>query len=235
MNEGPRIYNLFPLLAGPLPRWRPHLERARAMGFTWLFVNPFHQSGYSGSLYSVRDHYTIDPRLLERGLPPLDQLRGMLEEASRLGLAVMMDLVINHAAFDSPLVREHPEWFRRDGDGRPVHPGAKDGDKRVVWEDLAEVANAGSSDRAGLWAYWRELALYYAGLGFQGFRCDAAYQVPPDLWRELIGAVKARHPEAVFFAETLGCTPQETLATAAAGFDFIFVGHSSRMAWQRAR
>jgi hypothetical protein len=30
MREGPRIYNLFPLMAGPLPRWRPHLERAAA-------------------------------------------------------------------------------------------------------------------------------------------------------------------------------------------------------------
>lgn len=62
MSQGPRIYNLFPLLAGPLPRWRPHMERAAAMGFTWIFVNPFHQAGYSGSLYSVKDYYAIDPR-----------------------------------------------------------------------------------------------------------------------------------------------------------------------------
>jgi len=34
MTQGPRIYNLFPLLAGPLPRWGPHLERAARMGFT---------------------------------------------------------------------------------------------------------------------------------------------------------------------------------------------------------
>ena len=27
--SGPRIYNLFPLLAGPLPGWKTHLERAR--------------------------------------------------------------------------------------------------------------------------------------------------------------------------------------------------------------
>jgi hypothetical protein len=40
VSQGPRIYNLFPLLAGPLPRWKPHLERARRMEFDWLFVNP---------------------------------------------------------------------------------------------------------------------------------------------------------------------------------------------------
>jgi len=222
MNQGPRIYNLFPLLAGPLPGWAAHLARAGAMGFTWIFVNPFHQSGFSGSLYSVRDYYAVDPRLLEGPSRAQDQLRRMIEMSSRLGLSVMMDLVINHTAFDSSLIREHPDWFRRDARGKIVHPGAKDGKNRVVWRDLAEVDNATSPDREALWTYWQRLALHYAGMGFRGFRCDAAYQVPVALWRELIGAVKARHPDVLFFAETLGCTPRQTLDTAAAGFDFIF-------------
>jgi starch synthase (maltosyl-transferring) len=222
MIEGPRIYNLFPLLAGPLPRWTPHLRRARGMEFNWILVNAFHQAGYSGSLYSVKDYYAVDGRLLEGDRPPTEQLRGMLAEAEGLGMAVMMDLVINHTAFDSPLVARHPHWFVRDADGRIVHPGATDGQERVVWRDLAQVDNAASPDREALWAYWRDLALHYAGMGFRGFRCDAAYQVPPDLWRHLIRRVKAEHPDVRFFAETLGCTPEETLDTAAAGFDFIF-------------
>jgi starch synthase (maltosyl-transferring) len=222
MTQGPRIYNLFPLLAGPLPRWTPHLQRARGMEFNWIFVNAFHQAGYSGSLYSVKDYYAVDGRLLEGGRPPMEQLRGMLAEAEGLGMAVMMDLVINHTAFDSPLVARHPDWFVRDADGRVVHPGATDGEERVAWGDVVQVDNADSPDREALWAYWRDLALHYAGMGFRGFRCDAAYQVPQDLWRHLIGAVKAKHPDVRFFAETLGCTPEETLDTAAAGFDFIF-------------
>ncbi len=55
---GPRIYNLFPLLAGPLPRWTPHLERAQRLGFDCVFINSFHYAGYSGSLYSIKDYYT---------------------------------------------------------------------------------------------------------------------------------------------------------------------------------
>jgi starch synthase (maltosyl-transferring) len=222
MTQGPRIYNLFPLLAGPLPRWGPHLERAARMGFTWIFVNPLQQAGYSGSLYSVKDYYALDARLVEDGAPPMDQLRGMLRQAERLELRLMTDLVINHTAFDAPLLREHPTWFKRDDAGAIVHPGARDGTEQVLWRDLAEVDNEASPDRSRLWGYWRDLALFYADLGFCGFRCDAAYQVPADLWRELIGAVKARHPDVLFFAETLGCTPKQTLATARAGFDFIF-------------
>jgi starch synthase (maltosyl-transferring) len=192
------------------------------MGFTWIFVNPFHQAGYSGSLYSVKDHYAIDARFIEDGVPPTDQLRGMLRQAEQLDLRLMMDLVVNHTAFDSPLIQQHPSWFRRDDAGAIVHPGAKDGEERVLWRDLAEVDNEASPDREALWAYWRGLVLHYADLGFRGFRCDAAYQVPAALWRELMGAVKSRYPDALFFAETLGCTPKQTLATARAGFDFIF-------------
>jgi starch synthase (maltosyl-transferring) len=71
-TPGPRIYNLFPLLAGPLPRWTPHLERAQSLGFNWVFINSFHYAGYSGSLYSIKDYYAIDPRLVDpaAGPPP---------------------------------------------------------------------------------------------------------------------------------------------------------------------
>jgi len=33
------LYNLFPLLAGPMTGWEPHLKRAAAMGFSWAFIN----------------------------------------------------------------------------------------------------------------------------------------------------------------------------------------------------
>ena len=34
MPEATLIYNLFPLLVGPIPRWEKHLDRIAAMGFT---------------------------------------------------------------------------------------------------------------------------------------------------------------------------------------------------------
>jgi hypothetical protein len=139
---GPRIYNLFPLLAGPLPRWLPHLERARQMEFNWLFLNPFQLSGHSGSLYAIKDYYAIDPRLVDPAAgAPETQLRRMIDGARALGLRVMMDLVINHTAFDSPLVAQHPSWYRRGPDGQPIHPGAKEGQKTITWGDLFEIDN----------------------------------------------------------------------------------------------
>jgi starch synthase (maltosyl-transferring) len=161
---GPRIYNLFPLLSGPLPRWKPHLERARRIEFDWLFINPIQLCGFSGSLYSIKDYYTIDPRMTDpRAGAPEDQLRRMISDARELGLRVMMDLVINHTAFDSPLLSAHPAWYKRGAGGQPVNPGTRDGEREVIWGDLIEIDN--TADQDGPWRYWIALAEHYAALG----------------------------------------------------------------------
>ena len=222
--EGPCIYNLFPLLAGRLPQWNPHLERARQMAFNWIFANPFQQPGASGSIYSIQDYYALNPELVDPNAgSPEKQLSGAVEAAHSLGMKVMMDLVINHTASDSPLIAEHPGWYKRDAAGAVMHPGAYDDERRwVSWDDLAAIDNADSPDRQDLWQYWLQLVLHYAALGFDGFRCDAAYQVPGELWRFLIESSRQRFPHLQYFAETLGCTPEQTLEVARSGFDFIF-------------
>ena len=32
------------------------------MGFDWVYLNPFHETGGSGSLYAVKDPFRLDPR-----------------------------------------------------------------------------------------------------------------------------------------------------------------------------
>src|SRR5260221_8780363 len=46
--------------------------------------------------------------------------------------------------------------------------------------------------------------------------------VPNRFWHRLIHDIKARHPQACFVAETLGCTADQTRDTARAGFDYVF-------------
>lgn len=217
------IYNLFPHLAGNFSQWEPHFERAAAMGFTWIFVNPVQKLGSSGSLYSITDYFSLNPAFvsIRSKKTPEQQLSDCIKTAGKKGLPMMIDLVISHCAADSPLVEEHPEWFVRKH-GKVAHPFCNENGKKVVWKDLAQFDHNHSRDREGLYRFILKAVNYLLDLGFMGFRCDAAYQLPRSLWRRLINDVKKTRPEVLFFAETLGCSADLTRKTAAAGFDYIF-------------
>lgn len=224
MYRGPRIYNLFPLLVGPVARWGEELPRIARMGFDWIYLNPFHYPGFSGSLYAVKDYHRLHP-LLDDGRPADRQLRDFIEQAGALGLRVMMDLVVNHTSKDAILVEEHPEWYARNADGALKSPGAVDADdpsKFTEWGDLAEIDYGRAALHPALIAHWGELVRHYAGLGFAGFRCDAAYQVPAEIWAGIIGPTRDQFPDIHFAAETLGCTPDQIEALHQAGFDTLF-------------
>ena len=66
-QAGPRIYNLFPLLAGPVSAWSAELPRIAALGFDWVYLNPFHETGGSHSLYAIKDFTRLDPRFRDAG------------------------------------------------------------------------------------------------------------------------------------------------------------------------
>jgi len=218
------IYTLFPRLAGRFSEWERHLKRASEMGFDWIFVNPIQYPGFSGSLYSIKDYFRFNPIFLDHNDPRSEeeQVKEIINKAEEYGLRMMIDLVINHCAVDSELIRTHPEWFEWERKGKVAHPYCyKDGEK-VVWGDLAKFNHRNSRDKEGMFRFFMDVIKYLISLGFRGFRCDAAYQIPSGFWKRLINEAKAISPDVIFVAETLGCTPEQTQKTASAGFDYIF-------------
>ena len=226
MLEPTLIYNLFPPLVGPIPRWEKHLERIAALGFTWIYLNPLHTPGLSGSLYAVKDYFGINPLFYpEKGKDPEAALAHFLKAAERLGLKVMLDLVINHTAIDSPMTEQHPDWYAKDEHGKIKNPGAiypADATKVTIWGDLAELQYWPPPDPEGLLHYWDQVLGHYLKLGFLGFRADAAYKIPGDFWARLIGEARNLEPGAQFFAETLGCRLEECGQLSSSGFDFLY-------------
>jgi starch synthase (maltosyl-transferring) len=226
MSEGLRIYNLFPTLAGTVRDWMAHLPRIAEMRFNAVYINPFHYPGFSGSLYAVKDYYRLNPRF--RGQEPDEDeeqlLRQFTEAARAHGLRAIMDLVINHTSKDSELVARHPEWFTRDIKGDVVSPRAidpADTRRQTVWGDLAEL-DYRTPHRDQILGYFQQVVRHYVALGFSGFRCDAAYKVPAEVWRGLVDSAKAASLDVVFCAETLGAPKGAVLALADAGFDYLF-------------
>ncbi|HLH56386.1 MAG TPA: alpha-amylase family glycosyl hydrolase [Verrucomicrobiae bacterium] len=218
------LYNLFPLLAGPFSQWPPHLKRAAEMGFDWVFFNPIQHLGASRSLYSIADYFRFNSAFLdsETQTPDGEQFKQMMDAAHAAGLKVMIDLVINHCAIDSHLTSEHPEWFVREPDGRVANAFCMHNQEKVVWKDLAQFDHYHSSDPEGLYQYCRRVGEHLLSLGFEGFRCDAAYKVPRKFWKRLIHDLRQTNPDICFAAETLGCTADQTKETARAGFNYVF-------------
>ncbi len=226
MSAATLIYNLFPPLAGPVNRWLGHLDRIAAMGFTWIYLNPIHTPGLSGSLYAVKDYFGLNPLFWpETGEAPEKALKDFVAAAGARGIKVMLDLVINHTAIDSPLVVQHPEWYAKNPDGTVKNPGCidpADATRVTVWGDLAELEYWPVPDPEGLLHFWDQVISHYLQLGFAGFRADAAYKIPGWFWQRLIAEARSLDPEVQFFAETLGCRLDECAQLSAAGFDFLY-------------
>ena len=219
------IYNIFPRLAGTFPEWSTHFTRAAEMGFDWIFVNPIQKTGNSNSLYSIADYFSFNPQFVNQTIDkkPEDQVREMIDTAAKCGLKVMIDLVINHCAYDSPLLRQNPQWFEKEPDGSFAHPYCVENNgNKVVWGDLIKYDYRHTSDAEGLFRHCLKVVEYLVLLGFRGFRCDAAYQIPFHFWQRLIRETRAKYPDVIFTAETLGCTADQTRDTAMAGFDYVF-------------
>ena len=78
------------------------------------------------------------------------------------------------------------------------------------WTDAAQVNYSSPEGRrffvegdATHKGYWKQVIDWHLDNGFTGFRCDAAYLIPPESWEELISYTKAKQPDALFMAETL--------------------------------
>lgn len=184
---------------------RRDLPRIRGLGVDVIWLLPIHpigekaRKGVLGSPYAIRDYRAVNP---EYGT--LDDFRRMVDEAHRLGMRCVIDVVYNHTSPDSVLAAEHPEWFYHKGDGSF---GNRVGD----WSDIIDLDY---TDR-GLWAYQIETLKYWASM-VDGFRCDVAPLVPLGFWREARAAVESVRPGCLWLAETVD--PDFISALRAEGF-----------------
>ena len=223
-EKGLRLYNLFPRIVGTMPQWEKEVDRIKDMGFNAIWVNPFHYSGFSGSLYSPKNYYRIADMFIDNTIEkkPFEQLKSFIDKCHTQGIKFFMDLVINHTAIDSDLIEEHKNWYKFDSQGKVVNPGAMHDGVWQAWGDLAEIDNLCSPDRQNLWEYWWSMMKYYLDFGVDGFRCDMAYQVPSQLWSYLIPKAKEYKKGCEFLAESLGCDFKQVQELANVGFDYLF-------------
>jgi hypothetical protein len=166
------------------------LARIRSMGVDVLWLMPIHPIGHLkkkgglGSPYAVRDYRGVNP---EYGTH--DDLRRLLERAHANNLRVIIDIVFNHTAPDSNIIRDHPDWIHNEPDEGPYR----------AWTDIVGLKHS----QQGLRAYLIETLLYWANFGVDGFRCDVASLLPKQFWLDARQALDTVRPDLLWLAETL--------------------------------
>jgi glycosidase len=88
------------------------------MGVDILWLMPIqppgvkNRKGSYGSPYSLRDYFSVNP-----DYGTLDEFKDLVDEVHGLGMHILIDWVANHTGWDHPWVDEHPEWYKKNGNG----------------------------------------------------------------------------------------------------------------------
>jgi glycosidase len=70
------------------------------------------------------------------------------------------------------------------------------------------------------WLKMRDILLFWAGKGIDGFRCDMCEMVPPEFWDFAVREVKRIYPEIIFIGEAY--SPSNYRRYLSAGFDYLY-------------
>jgi alpha-glucosidase len=91
---------------GDLPGIRSRLPYLAKLGVDAIWLTPFFPSPGADHGYDVADYLGVDP--LFGSLADFDAL---VDDAHRLGIRVLIDLVPNHTSIAHPWFRDHPEYY----------------------------------------------------------------------------------------------------------------------------
>ncbi|MGA9671626.1 MAG: alpha-amylase family glycosyl hydrolase, partial [Terracidiphilus sp.] len=187
------IYEVFPRAFSPegnLNGVTAGLDRLKGLGVTVVWLMPIHpvgqlkKLGKDGSPYAVRDYYAIAPDYGSKG-----DLHHLIDEAHRRGIKVILDMVADHTSYDSVMMA-HPDFYKHDSDGHLISPHG--------WSDVAALDYSNPALRQ----YMIEVLSYWVkNFGIDGYRCDAAGEVPTDFWEQARRALGQINPDVLMLAE----------------------------------
>lgn len=166
------------------------LDHIKALGVNVIWLMPIHPTG---QINSVNSPYAVtDYKAVGQEYGTLNDLRNLTDQAHARGMAVIMDWVANHTAWDHEWI-SNKSWYTQDANGNVVHPPGTN------WMDVADLNYSNTQMRAAMtdaMKYW----IYEANI--DGFRCDYADGVPFDFWKSAIQSLNAIPDRSlIFFAE----------------------------------
>ncbi|HEV9035568.1 MAG TPA: alpha-amylase family glycosyl hydrolase [Puia sp.] len=173
--------------AGTFKAFAKHLDRLKAMGVEILWFMPINpishtdRKGSLGSYYAVSDYTAVNPEF-----GTLADFRMLVASAHAKGMKVILDWVPNHTGADHRWLRQHPDFYKKDSSGKAAVP--------FDWTDTRQLDYDNPVLRDSMIAamqYWVRQT------DIDGFRCDVAWNVPGDFWKDCI--TRLRKLKSLFF------------------------------------
>ncbi len=135
--------------------------------------------------YRIKDYFEVDP---EYGTK--EDLRAFVKEAHRLGLRVLMDMVYLHCGPTAVIIGQHPDFMKRDTDGKL---------KLAQWGfPSIDFANPELREY-----FWKNMEYWVRDFDVDGFRCDVADGIPLDFWETARDRLEKLRPDIGILAEGL--------------------------------
>jgi cyclomaltodextrinase len=210
------IYEIFPRqfsAAGDFNGITAQLDRLQQLGVDILWLMPIHPvgklkaKGTLGSPYAVSDFDGINPQYGTAA-----DLHRLVGEAHRRGLKVIIDVVADHTAWDSVLMKT-PAFYKHDAAGHIIP-------SQPEWEDVAAL----NYDNPKLRRYMIDMLKHWVReFELDGFRCDAAGMVPTDFWEQARTELDALKPGLFLLAEW----DDPALLARAFDVDYAWKGYAS--------
>ncbi len=167
------------------------LPRLKELGVDCLWLMPMYQIGVEGrkgtlgSYYAISDYCKVNPEF-----GTMEDFDSLLASAHDLGFKVILDWVANQTAPDHIWMSTKPaEFYERDSAGNAIW--------EYDWTDTRSL-NYACKD---VWKAQEECMRFWLDKGVDGFRCDAAGEMPAEFWHDVMPRLNADYPEAYFLAE----------------------------------
>lgn len=194
---------------GTLKGVQVRLDAIKELGANVVYLMPVYpvgsvrSAGGLGSPYAVKDYKAVNP-----DFGTLEDLRVLVEEAHKKDMAVVLDWVANHTAWDNAWITAHPDWYQKNADGAIIIPPGTN------YNDVAQLDFNNLEMRTAMidaMSYW----VYNANI--DGFRCDYADFVPQNFWSDANTVLrKIKNQKLLMLAEGT------KVNHFAAGFDYTF-------------
>ncbi|MBS1935957.1 MAG: alpha-amylase, partial [Bacteroidetes bacterium] len=165
--------------AGTFVAFEKSLPRLKKMGVEVLWFMPITPIGVigrkgneseMGSYYSVKDYYAVNP-----DYGTMKDWKVLVQHAHAMGFKILIDWVPNHTSPDNPWIKNHPDFYKKDSLGNPAIP--------FDWSDTRQLNYDNRELRDSMIA---AMKWWITETNVDGFRCDVAWNVPDDFWKEAI-------------------------------------------------